>query len=142
MNSALHRSSSKRTGQPYSDQEPRADREPRADQELQGRRWWPILIPFALLAIGASLLWPAGRHQWALSLFRQPTRYTVLSFSHASALPSMAHINEPVTVSFMVGNHEGHAADYRYVLRTSGDGRSRILGEAERTVAGGATWMV
>lgn len=142
MNSARHRLNSKTTGQPYSDQELRADNVPQADHELQRRRWWPALTLFALLALGASLLWPAGRHQWALSVFRQPARYTILSFSHASALPSTAYINEPITISFMVGNHEGQAANYRYVLRTSGDGRSRILGEAERAVAAGATWMV
>jgi hypothetical protein len=99
-------------------------------------------MPLAVLAAGASLLSPAGRHQWALSLFRQPARYTVLSFSHASALPSAARINEPIAVSFMVGNHEGHAVGYRYVLAASGGGRSHILGESTRTVAAGATWTV
>lgn len=142
MTSAPHQPSSKGSGQLYSDQGPRLDQDPQASREPQGRRWWPILTPLALLAIGASLLWPAGRHQWALSLFRQPARYTVLSFNHVSALPSMAHIDEPIIVSFMVGNHEGRAVDYRYVLSASGDGRSRILGKAERTVAAGATWLV
>ncbi len=141
LNSPLRRSGTKWTGQLHSDHEPRASQEPRADREPRGRRWWSILTPLALLAIGASLLWP-GRHQWALSLFRQPARYTVLSFSHASALPPKAHINEPIRVSFVVGNQEGHAVEYRYVLSTSGDGRFRILREAKRAVAADATWVV
>jgi hypothetical protein len=119
-----------RTGQPYRDRKPAA------------RRWWPILTPLALLAAGASLLSPAGRQQWALSLFRQPARYTVLSFTHASALPPAALTNEPITVSFMVSNHEGHVVDYRYVLTAGGRGGSHIVGESTRSVAAGAAWIV
>jgi hypothetical protein len=100
----------------------------------------------ALLAIGASLLSPSGRHQWALSLFRQPTPYTVLSFNQAAALPTTTAVNDPIRFSFTVGNHEGHAADYRYVLSASSgsasSGRTRILGSSARMVAAGATWTV
>jgi hypothetical protein len=106
------------------------------------RRWWPFLAPFALFAVGASLLTPAGRHQWALSIFRQPTRYTVLSFNHPAALPATAVADKPITVSFTIGNHEGHGVDYRYVLSATGARKSRILGESTRTVAAGATWTV
>jgi len=98
-------------------------------------------VPLALLAAGASLLSPSGRHQWALSLFRQPARYTVLAFDRPSALPTPASVNAAITVSFMVGNHEGHEVTYRYVL-TSGGRRSRILAESTRAVAAGATWTV
>ncbi len=93
------------------------------------RRWWPILSPLAVVAAGASLLWPSGRHQWAVSLLRQPARYTVLSFSDAAALPAAAVIDKPITVSFTVGNHEGRAVDYRYILSAAGGERSRVLGE-------------
>jgi hypothetical protein len=106
------------------------------------RRWWPILIPLAVVAAGASLLWPSGRHQWAVSLLRQPARYTVLSFSDAAALPAAAVIDKPITVSFTVGNHEGRAVDYRYILSAAGGERSRILGESTRIVAAGAEWTV
>jgi hypothetical protein len=105
-------------------------------------RWWPTLIPLAVLAIGASLLLPAGRHQWALSLFRQPTRYTVLSFNRAWALPATAAIHQPIKVSFTIVNREGHVVDYRYVLRASGGGSSHILRESMRTVAAGGAWTV
>jgi hypothetical protein len=106
------------------------------------RRWWLVLTGLAVLAVGASLLLPAGRHQWALSLFRQPTRYTVLSFNHAPALPTTAAVNGPVAFSFTVGNHEGRAVDYRYVLTASGGRSSRTLGGSAKIVAAGATWTV
>jgi len=120
----------KAAGQPYRDHPPRA------------RRWWPILIPLAVLAAGVSLLWPSGRHQWAVSLFRQPTRYTALSFNGAAALPATAAIDKPITVSFTVANHEGRAVDYQYILSTAGGERSRVLGQSMRTVAAGAAWTV
>jgi hypothetical protein len=130
LNSALGRPGSGSAGQ--------SDR----DRESGARRWWPILAPLAALAIGVSLLSPAGRHEWALSLFRQPTRYTVLSFDHAAALPATAATGEPITVSFTVGNEEGRVADYRYVISAAGGRSSRILGESARTVAAGAMWTV
>jgi hypothetical protein len=120
----------KAAGQSYRGREPGA------------RRWWPILIPLAVLAAGVSLLWPSGRHQWAVSLFRQPTHYTVLSFNDAAALPATAAIDKPITVSFTVGNHEGRAVDYRYILSTAGRERSRVLGQSAKTVAAGAAWTV
>jgi hypothetical protein len=130
LNSALGGPGSGRAGRSGRDHEPGA------------RRWWPILAPLAALAAGVSLLSPAGRHDWALALFRQPTRYSVLSFNHAAALPATAAIGEPIAVSFTVGNEEGHAADYRYVISAAGGRSSRILGQSARTVAAGATWTV
>jgi hypothetical protein len=121
---------------------PAGVRQPSRGREPGARRWWPILAPLAVLAIGASLLSPTGRHQWALSLVRQPARYTVLSFNHAANLPATAVIGRPIRVSFTVGNHEGHREDYRYVLRSAGGGRSRILGGSARSVTAGMTWTV
>ena len=106
------------------------------------RRWWPAVTAIAVLAVGASLLSPAGRHQWALSLFRQPARYTVLSFNRAWALPAAAVAGQPIPVSFTIGNHQGHPVDYRYVLRASSGGRSQVIGASARTVAAGAAWIV
>jgi hypothetical protein len=116
--------------------------QPRRDHEPGTRRWWPALALLALLAAGASLLSAAGRHQWALSLFRQPARYTVLSFSHAAALPATAVTGQPITVAFTVGNHEGQVVEYRYILSAAGGGSSRVLSESTRIVAAGANWTV
>ena len=102
------------------------------------RRWWPIVMPLAVLAAGASLLSPAGRHQWALSLFRQPTRYTALFFNKSWALPATGVRGEPITISFTIGNQEGHLVRYKYIVSETG-GRShrtlRTLKTSARTVA-------
>jgi hypothetical protein len=106
------------------------------------RRWWPVLLPLALLVIGASVYLPAGRHQWALSLFRQPTPYTVLAFNRVTALPTQAVINHPMTVSFGISNREGRTMNYRYVLTQSPSKTASVLRQSTETVAAGATWNV
>jgi hypothetical protein len=110
--------------------------------EVGARRWWPVLTPLAGLAVAVSLLSPSMRHQWVLSLFRQPTRYTVLSFKNPSTLPTTTFKNRPLTFTFYVGNREGRPAHYRYVLSVTRHGSSYILGESMKTVAAGATWAV
>ncbi len=85
---------------------------------------------------------PAARHQWALSLFRQPTYYTALSFNQAWALPTAVVPGRPVTVSFSVGNHQGRAIRYRYVLTEQWGGNSQVLAESASMVGAGATWTV
>jgi hypothetical protein len=96
----------------------------------------------AVAAIGLSLLVPAGRHQWAVSLFRQPAHYTALSFNRAWSLPSAVTINEPVTFSFTVGNQEGRDTDYRYVISESAAGLTQKLKGASSVVPSGKTWTV
>jgi hypothetical protein len=108
----------------------------------QTRRWWPIVVTLVPLAVIISLLTPSGRHQWALSLFRQPTRYTALSFDNAAALPRTATIGQPIRVSFTVSNQEGQAEHYRYVLSDSDPGISNTLGRSSKVVAPGSTWRV
>ncbi len=114
--------------------------DPRHNRSTQ--RWWPILTPLMALVVGVSLLFPAIRHQWALSLIRQSARYTVLSFNDASALPAAATVNQPIAFSFNVGNHEGRAVDYRYIISESSGKTSHILRESSRSVAAGTTWTV
>jgi hypothetical protein len=106
------------------------------------RRWWPVLLPLVLLAIGLSVITPAGRHQWELSLFKQPTDYTVLSFNRAWALPAEAVAGRPIAISFSVANHQGRAERYRYVLEQEAAGRSLQLQQSSRVVQSGATWTV
>jgi hypothetical protein len=107
------------------------------------RKWWPVLAPLAVLAIGFSLLWPNGRHQWALSIFRQPTHNTVLFFNKAWSLPTTAIIRAPMPISFTIENDEGRTVNYQYILSVSGDGgHSRVFGESARIVRAGGTWNV
>jgi D-inositol-3-phosphate glycosyltransferase len=109
-------------------------------------RWcWRVLAGAAGLAFALSLLVPAGRHQWALSLLRQPTWYTVLSFDRAAVLPARVTAGQPVHVGFTVGNREGRAMRYRYVISTypgGGGGRPRLLAESAKEVPAGSSWSV
>jgi hypothetical protein len=115
----------------------------RANHRAQGpKRWWPLVVPVVVVAVGASLLFPAGRHQWALSLFRQPTRYTTLSFNEAWALPATAVRGEPIAISFTVSNQEGHTVYYRYSLAQNDGKTSRTLDSSARRIAPGANWLV
>jgi uncharacterized membrane protein len=106
------------------------------------RRWWPVLLPLVLLAIVASVYLPSGRHQWALSLIRQPTPFTVLAFNKATSLPTQTAINQPVTVSFAIGNREGRTETYRYLLTQSPSQKASVLRQATKSVGAGATWNV
>jgi hypothetical protein len=117
---------------------------PSADspQDRAARRWWPILIPLVAAVVGVTLIFPATRHQWALSIIRQPARYTVLSFNDASDLPAAAVINQPIAFSFNIGNQEGRAVNYKYVITESSGKTSRVLDEAARSVVAGETWKV
>jgi hypothetical protein len=125
-----------------------AERQPDDDdlpQQARHRRWWPFVAPIVLVAVAVSLLTPAGRHQWALSLFRQPTYYTALSFNKAWALPATAAWDAPLSVSFSVANHEGRAVRYRYVLTETaggGSGRPTTLKQSAKLVPAGSTWTV
>ena len=85
----------------------------------QARRWWPTLTILILVGVGLSLLVPAGRHQWALSIIRQPTPYTALYFDHPSSLPTDVPNDQRVSFTFSIANHEGHSLDYRYSVDVS-----------------------
>jgi hypothetical protein len=106
------------------------------------RRWWPVLVPLALIGLAVSLLLPAARHQWALSLFRQPTNYTTLSFNMAWALPTNAVAGEPIPISFTVSNHEGRTINYRYVVTETVAGQSEVLKQSTRIVESDGMWTI
>jgi hypothetical protein len=114
----------------------------RSTEQTRERRWWPVAAPLALVAVAVSLILPAGRHQWALSLFRQPTHFTSLSFDKAWALPGTATRGAPVLFTFSVGNHEGRAVTYRYLITEGPSGRAQTVAQSARVVAPGATWKV
>ena len=110
----------------------------------QGRSWWrwPVLIALVAAGILISLLSPAGRHQWALSLARQPTQYTTLYFNRAAGLPEIAGQASPVNVTFTIENHEGRAIEYVYRITVSDGARARLLLEASKKIAEGVRWEV
>jgi hypothetical protein len=115
---------------------------PSAASESRRPRRWPMLAAAAVIAIGISLLFPAGRHQWALSIIRQPTHYTVLFFNRSWTLPTTAAFDSRVPLSFTIGNQQGRALNYRYVLRQIDQlGASAPL-TAEKEIASGASWTV
>ena len=101
-----------------------------------------MLVPVAVVAVLVSLLLPAGRHQWALSLIRQPTPYTSLFFTKPAALPAAVSWDAPVPVSFSIQNNQGRPTAYRYVITDSAANQTQQLAEAKRTVRSGATWTV
>lgn len=90
-----------------------------AGRPTTARRWWPALTTLLVVGVGVSLLVPGGRHQWALSIVRQPARFTALSFDHPNVLPTQVRENQPISVAFTIGNEEGRPLDYRYVINVS-----------------------
>jgi hypothetical protein len=108
------------------------------------RRWWPVLSVGAALLIAVSVVSPAGRHQWALSLFRQPARFTTLAFKYAWLLPTQVKDHQRIPVFFTIGNQEGRPLRYSYTLLQSDQlaGSKRALSEDSAVVAAGATWTV
>lgn len=125
----------------------RSDPTSLADRDLRAnsgeRRWWPVLGPIAAIALAVSLLLPAGRHQWALSIFRQPTRYTALSFNDAWELPATANRGSPIPISFTIGNQQGRTLTYRYVVTESDPANfSQTMATAARTLEPGRRWTV
>jgi hypothetical protein len=110
--------------------------------EPAGRRWWVFLGPMALVALVLSFVIPSARHEWALSVFRQPTRYTALSFNKAWALPGKVIPYQPIDISFTINNQEGDAESYRYVVIQTSAGLSSTLRKSAKTVAPGRSWTV
>lgn len=101
------------------------------------------MVAATAIAVGLSLATPTGRHQWALSIFRQPTRYTALWFNKALALPSNGTRNAALPISFAISNQQGRTVTYRYVLKQVDPlNDTKTLGTAIRTVAADHVWEV
>ena len=87
-------------------------------------RWDLWLLGTGLLAIAlaaAGFLSPWVRHEWSLSVQRQPTPYTQLGFTNAANLPTTGAPGKGIPVSFIITNDEGRQVSYRYVV-ASGSG--------------------
>ena len=110
--------------------------------EPAGRRWWPFVVPLAVIGLAASFVIPSTRHQWALSVFRQPTHYTALSFNGAWKLPSAVVAYQPVKISFVIDNQEGRTEDYWYLITQTSAGLTSTLGKSVKTVAVGRSRTV
>jgi hypothetical protein len=105
--------------------------------------WWLCGAGFvAAIILVTSLLSPYVRHQWALSLFRQNTRYTELAFNHPAALPVTAIRGKGVHVSFSITNDDSSPIFYRYVIASGSGTKLRSLSSSSKTVVSGAVWRV
>jgi O-antigen/teichoic acid export membrane protein len=113
-------------------------------QTREGRRWWVVAVVTVALLIGASLLSPAGRHQWAISILRQSTHDTTLSFEQAARLPTTVTAGKSVHLLFTVSNNEGRRVDYSYVVTSANtDGsHTRVLEHSTVAVPNGRTQAV
>jgi hypothetical protein len=94
------------------------------------RPWWPFVTAIVVGGVAVSVLIPAGRHQWALSILHQPTTFTALSFNHPGSLPTAAKDGHSVAFTFSIGNHEGHTVRYTYVVTSSPGGSAPITSTA------------
>lgn len=118
----------------------------RRQETRPARRPWPrprrAAVAVAVLAAGFSLLVPSLRHQWALTLGRQPAPYTALFFDRPGALPRRVTAGRAVGLTFTVQNHEGRPEAYTYLVTVYGRRGARTLGRSTRTVPPGGSWTV
>jgi D-inositol-3-phosphate glycosyltransferase len=99
-------------------------------------------VAAAMLVAGSSLLVPSLRHQWALTLGREPAPYTALFFDRPGALPGRVPAGRPVGLTFTIANHEGRPEKYTYLLTAHSRQGARPLGRSTRAVPPGGSWTV
>ena len=109
---------------------------PRWDFWLYGAGFVTVVL------VAASLLSPWVRHEWGLSLGRQPTPYTQLGFSHAADLPATGVRGKGISVTFVITNDAGKQLSYRYVVASGSGTKLTALRSGTRLVAAGASWDV
>jgi hypothetical protein len=108
-------------------------------------RWDFWLLGAGLLAIAfaaASFVSPWVRHEWTLSLQRQPTPYTQLGFTDAANLPVAGVPGDSIPISFVITNDEGRQVSYRYVVASGSGTKLTALSSGTRVLAAGASWGV
>jgi hypothetical protein len=122
--------------------------QPDEDAQLSQRerpRWDFWLLGTGLLAIAlaaASYMSPWVRHEWALSVERQPTRYTQLGFTNAASLPATGVRGAGIPLSFIVTNNEGTQVSYRYVVASGSGTKLTALSSGTKVLAAGDSWAV
>lgn len=105
-------------------------------------RWWGSGALLTTAIIVGSLFSPYFRHQWALSVGRQSTAYTALSFNNAAKLPATAVRGKAIHVSFTITNETSDPVSYRYVIAAGSGSLLTSVDAATRTVAPGASWAI
>ena len=108
-------------------------------------RWDFWLLGTGLLAIAlaaASFLSPWVRHEWSLSLQRQPTPYTQLGFTNAASLPTTGVRGKGIPVSFTITNDEGKQISYRYVVASGSGTTLTAINTGTTVIAAGHSWGV
>jgi hypothetical protein len=95
-----------------------------------------LAVLLALLVVGATVvaLSSQARHQLALSLVRQPEKYTELYFAGDGPTQVSPGTDRAVVhVSFTVANHEGETTRFPYAVQVVNDAEAP-LGRAEGSV--------
>jgi hypothetical protein len=98
------------------------------------------VVPLAIAAVVASIVLPAGRHQWAESLVRQRSTYTALAFVNPTALPLEISSGQQVSFAFSVANEESSGIRYRYLVTSSPT--KQIIGGGSLRIPTGGTGVV
>jgi murein DD-endopeptidase MepM/ murein hydrolase activator NlpD len=90
-------------------------------------------------------IWLLGtglRHEWSLSLQRQPTPYTQLGFTNAANLPVTGVRGKGIPVSFTITNDEGRQVSYRYVVASGSGTTLTAISSGTTVIAAGHSWGV
>ena len=108
-------------------------------------RWDLWLLGTGLLAIAlavASFLSPWVRHEWTLSVQREPTANTGLGFTNAASLPITGVRGKGIPVSFVITNDEGRQVSYRYVVASGSETKLTAISSGTTVLAAGKSWSV
>jgi hypothetical protein len=105
-------------------------------------RTWALAAALAVVAACASLMSPALRQQWLISLVRQPAPYTALAFTSPANLPVTAVAGQDMSLAFTISNHQGQPIRYRYVLASGSTTTLTRLRTGSKLVRAGQEWTV
>ena len=102
-----------------------------------------IAVVLALVGLTA-FAWrsPAVRRQISLSVTRQPTPFTELYFTDHTNLPAILSTSDSNQFAFMIGNHEGKALSYPYVVTAKSSHGTTVLVTGRVNVGSGRSVRV
>ncbi len=126
MTTGTHAGPERADTNPAGNETRRGDR--REDTREDTRRRAGITVGLAvllLLVVAIVAAFPRQiKHQWELSVVRQPTPYTQLYFTAPASIPRVLAVGQQNTFDFTIENDEGRASRYTYVV-TLEDSRAR-----------------